>query len=134
MISQEQIAKVLAEHWSRSSHTDAKPYVDKCDGCGAVIYTWGDPNPADGVEGLAAHQAAVLAPLFAEAQAEALREAADELARLPYVKPGDDGRAEYERVLAVRRGDTDRWLKERATHIEGRALVAGIHERKKAQG
>ena len=133
-MSQEQIAKVLAEHWSRSTHTDAKPIVDKCDGCGAVIYSRGDDPNWAGNEPLAAHQAAVLAPLFAEAQAEALREAGDELARLPYVKPGDEGRTDYERVLAVRRGNTDRWLKERATHIEGRALVAGIHERKQARG
>ncbi|MDQ0854801.1 hypothetical protein QFZ79_002912 [Arthrobacter sp. V4I6] len=50
----------------------------------------------------------------AEAKAAALEEAADELARLPYVKPDGDNRAEYERVLAIRRGDTDKWLRARA--------------------
>lgn len=52
------------------------------------------------------------------AQAGALRDAADELAQLPYVKPGAPGRAEYEMVLAVRRGMADAWLRARAASIE----------------
>lgn len=31
---------VLAAHWSVSTHTDQKPFVNKCDGCGEVILTW----------------------------------------------------------------------------------------------
>lgn len=51
---------LLAEHWSVSTHTDRKPYVDKCDGCGAVILEWGQPVPSDSRLWLAAHQAAVI--------------------------------------------------------------------------
>lgn len=49
-----------------------------------------------------------------EARAQALKDAAAELARLQYVKPGAEGRDEYERMLAIRRGNTDAWLKARA--------------------
>lgn len=49
-----------------------------------------------------------------DAKAKALRDAADDLTRLPYIKPGDPGRDEYERTLAVRRGNTDNWLRTRA--------------------
>lgn len=56
----------------------------------------------------------------AEAQARALEEAALELTRLPYVKPGAEGRSSYESVLAVRRGNTDAWLKTRAADIRNR--------------
>jgi hypothetical protein len=54
-----------------------------------------------------------------EAKAQALEDAADELARLPYVSPFGEGRAEYERVLAVRRGDADKWLRARAAAVRG---------------
>jgi hypothetical protein len=47
-------------------------------------------------------------------KAQALEEVAAELARLPYVRPDSPARDEYERILAVRRGDTDKWLQERA--------------------
>ena len=73
---------VLAAHWSRSTHADSEPFVDKCDGCGAVIYTWGDDPAWEGIEPLAAHQAAMLSAagfgLVREAQAVALEEAADD--------------------------------------------------------
>jgi hypothetical protein len=52
------MAEVMAAHWSRSTHSDSEPFVDKCDGCGAVIYTWG--TDADVLECLATHQAAEL--------------------------------------------------------------------------
>ena len=51
-------------------------------------------------------------------KAQALREVADELAQLPYVRPDAPGRAEYERTLAVRRGLTDAWLRSRAERLE----------------
>jgi leucyl aminopeptidase (aminopeptidase T) len=51
--------------------------------------------------------------------AQALEDAADELARLPYAKPDAPERAEYERLLAVRRGDTDKWLRARAAAVRG---------------
>ena len=54
------IAEVLAAHWSRSTHSDGEPFVDKCDGCGTVIYTWGGDPRRGGIEPLAAHQAAML--------------------------------------------------------------------------
>ena len=54
------IADVLSAHWSRSTHTDSKPFVDKCDGCGAVVYSWGDETPLYDIEPLAAHQEAML--------------------------------------------------------------------------
>lgn len=69
---------------------------------------------------LAAHQVAALSALIQEAQAEALRDAADELAKLQYVRPGDPGRDEYESMLAIRRGNTDGWLKRRADKLEGK--------------
>lgn len=53
------IAEVLMAHWSRSTHADKKPSVDKCDGCGEVILTWG--TGVDANEALAAHQADALA-------------------------------------------------------------------------
>ncbi|AOY72061.1 hypothetical protein ARZXY2_2531 [Arthrobacter sp. ZXY-2] len=49
-----------------------------------------------------------------EAAAEALEAAAAELAQLPYVRPGAEGRDHYEAMLAIRRGGTDQWLKDRA--------------------
>ena len=55
------IAGVLRSHWSASTHTDSKPFVDRCDGCGEVIFSWGDPTVDDGHERLAAHQATALA-------------------------------------------------------------------------
>lgn len=54
------MADVLSAHWSRSTHTDSKPFVDKCDGCGAVVYSWGGNAAPDGIEPLVAHQAAML--------------------------------------------------------------------------
>ena len=54
------MAEVLAAHWSRSTFTNHRPHVDKCDGCGAVIYTWGDDATRGGIEPLATHQADAL--------------------------------------------------------------------------
>lgn len=54
---------VLAAHWSVSTHTDQKPFVDKCDGCGEVILTWGgtgDSFSVGAADLLAKHQAAEL--------------------------------------------------------------------------
>ena len=53
-------------------------------------------------------------------RAECLEEAAKVLAQLPYVKPDQPGRAEYESVLAVRRGNADGWLLARAAVERGR--------------
>jgi len=50
------MAAVLAGHWSASTHTEREPFVDKCDGCGEVVYTWGDPISGP----LATHQQAML--------------------------------------------------------------------------
>lgn len=116
------MAEVLAEHWSVSTHadTDNEPPIDKCDGCGKVLHTWGDQIPE--IHPLAAHQAAVLSAagfgLVADAKAEALEEAADELAKLQYVRPDQPGREEYERLLAIRRGETDLWLYTRARALK----------------
>lgn len=75
------IADVLAEHWSISTHTDSEPTVDKCDGCGAVVYTWGGEWSA---REIAQHQAAMLEAAgfgdVREAKAQALEEAADDRA------------------------------------------------------
>lgn len=51
-------------------------------------------------------------------KAQALRDAADILVKLEYVRPNAPGRDEYERMLAIRRGSTDKWLKELADKIE----------------
>lgn len=52
-------------------------------------------------------------------RAEVLEAAAKDLAQLAYVRPDAPGRKEYERLLAVRRGNTDAWLKERAAAMPG---------------
>lgn len=49
------IAAVLREHWTMSTHTEATPHEDRCDGCGAVLATWG--RSEDPVAALRAHQA-----------------------------------------------------------------------------
>lgn len=54
----------------------------------------------------------------AEAKVEVLRELAKELATLNYVRPDTEGREEYEKMLAIRRGNTDAWLKSKADEIE----------------
>jgi len=54
------MAEVLAAHWSRSTHGYSEPFVDKCDGCGTVIYTWGNNPTPGGIEPLATHQAEML--------------------------------------------------------------------------
>ncbi len=100
------MAEVLAEHWSASTHTERKPFVDKCDGCGAVIFSWGDPTVADGFGHLAAHQADALTAagfgLVADAKAEALEEAAD-IAGRPENRWWAEGqnRAKWLRLLAA---------------------------------
>lgn len=53
------MAEVLAKHWSASTHTECKPVVDKCDGCGAVVMTWGTNGDMPAL--LAKHQADELA-------------------------------------------------------------------------
>ena len=53
-------------------------------------------------------------------RAECLEEAARELAQLPYVRPDHPDRAEYQRMIGIRRGNTDAWLKERAQAERGR--------------
>lgn len=72
---------VLRAHWSASTHTESKPFVDKCDYCGAVLREWGDDT--DMPTQLAAHQAAALSAAgfgpAREAQAGALEDAADEI-------------------------------------------------------
>lgn len=51
--------------------------------------------------------------------AQALEDAAKELAQLPYVRPAAPGRNEYVRLLAVRRGNADGWLLTRAAALRG---------------
>jgi hypothetical protein len=70
------------------------------------------------MDALAAHQTVELYDVILAFKAEALREAAQELAQLKYVKPSGHGREEYERLLAVRRGNTDTWLRELADELE----------------
>lgn len=73
----------------------------------------GDHAGISGEEFVEAAQAALeaAAPFI---RAQALEDAAKELARLEYKSPFHPDRAEYERVLAVRRGNADGWLKARA--------------------
>jgi hypothetical protein len=52
------MAEVLRAHWSASTHTEREPFVDKCDGCGAVIMTWGEGGDMPAL--LVAHQADAL--------------------------------------------------------------------------
>jgi hypothetical protein len=74
---------------------------------------FGQELPEDAID-LARAALEAAAPFIA---AKALEDAADELARLPYVRPNADGRDEYERLLAVRRGNTDAYLRTRAESI-----------------
>ena len=57
---QDAMTAVLRAHWTASTHTENKPFVDKCDGCGEVIFSWVDPTVGTGHERLAAHQAEAL--------------------------------------------------------------------------
>lgn len=110
------MAEVLMAHWSRSTHSDSEPYVDKCDGCGAVIYTWGDEPTPGGIEPLAAHQAAALTAAGfgpgAEAKADALEEAAEVLEE-------DASRSSYTDPEEVTQGQLDaaEWLRARAADL-----------------
>ena len=95
------MAEVLAAHWSVSTHADNEPEppVDKCDGCGKVLHTWGDQIPE--VHPLAAHQAAALSAagfgLVADAKAEGAR------AAIAYLREGMEAWAEP-RVLGFLEG------------------------------
>ena len=132
------MADIIAAHWvyDRGTFKEGETYWN-CR-CGELQYVKTGPTGIDADH--AAHVAEELAKAgygnVQEAKAKALTEAADELARLPYAAPGAPGRAEYERGLAVRRGESDRWLRARATILtaeadpEGRALVQAIHNRK----
>lgn len=119
-MSQEQIAKVLAEHYEYNWEPDAESWECQCGHLlGEDVFRRdADPNHR-------AHQAAVLVPLFTEAQAEALREAAVMLET-------DASESSYREEAAVTQAQLDAatFIRSRATHIEGRALVARIHERK----
>lgn len=118
------MAEVLAAHQKVSmGMTSGSP--DTCK-CGERVYPERDHDIEVTLRrdvAFAAHQAAMLTTAgfgpVKEAAAVALDEAADELARLPYVKPGAEGRDEYERILAVRRGDSDKWLRARAAAVRG---------------
>ena len=130
------MADIIAAHPGHEIRLDDQLWVQVCFGC-PWRYRYSDGS---GLEAHAAHVAEELAKAgygnVQEAKAEALTEAADELARLPYAAPGAPGRAEYERILAVRRGESDKWLRARAAILtaeadpEGRALVQAIHDRK----
>lgn len=85
--------------------------------CGQDIPTEAERGEID-MDALAAHQTVELYEVILAIKAEALREAAQELAQLRYVSPFGEGREEYERLLAVRRGNTDAWLRERADTLE----------------
>ena len=97
------MAEVLAEHWSASTHADSEPPVDKCDGCGAVLRTWGDDSDMPGQ--LAAHQSEALAAAgygpVREAAAEALRDAAEDAEGMyDPIKPDCQEWADWLRVRA----------------------------------
>lgn len=63
------IAEVLAAHWSFSTDTSNRTFVDRCDGCHATVHRHGQAESQN--HSFAAHQAAQLLPLIAEAQAVA---------------------------------------------------------------
>ena len=125
-------------HWEARDRTQVWYVV--CNGCHWRHDVAGRDAPA---ETYAAHLAEELTKAgygnVQEAKAAALREAAKDLAKIAYVVPGAAGREEYESRLAVRRGDTDKWLNSRADMIdalndpEGHALVQAIHDRKGGQ-
>lgn len=124
------MAEVLADHFPNcdldpDSHGDVRVSALWCN---AHHCTFDVSRSKAGSYGgmfavFATHQAEALTDAgfggVAEAKAQALEEAVDELARLPYVRPDHPDRAEYERILAVRRGDTDKWLKARAKTLRG---------------
>lgn len=137
-MNQEQIARTLSKHQPICEDVDEIPegYIG-CDSvdCGFMVeagewYDW--------LDAFAAHQASVLAPLIAAAKAEALREAAAEMARLwligkkPYAECSKDELLDYNPYVHMR---PEVWLRARAAAMdpEGRALVEAIHTRK-AQG
>jgi hypothetical protein len=76
----DRITETLAAHWSFSTDTTQSPFVDRCDGCKAALYTHGG-EWVSAADALGTHQAAALAPvvdaMLAQARRQALLEAAD---------------------------------------------------------
>ena len=112
------MAEVLAKHQWYDATTDNEDPATGCTGCPEWF---GSEDALDDCT-FAAHQAIELANAgygdVRSASSGALRDAAEELARLPYVRPDAEGREEYERLLAIRRGNTDAWLRDRAKALE----------------
>jgi len=77
------------------------------------------------VSGSPAHH--VIAAIFSvsklqdQAKVEALREAAQVLDRAEYARPESPERDHYNAMLAIRRGGTTAWLRNRAATIEGKS-------------
>lgn len=117
------IAAALTEHREYVRNEDHGGVI--CGECGWEIASKWQTSKGRTAERMNEHEAhAVLTALaeagfgnVREAKAEALNEAADELSRLPYEKPDSPDRATYERLLAVRRGNTDQWLRDRAKEV-----------------
>lgn len=107
------MAEVIAEHSvTDSGLTEDSDVYWRCY-CG-TLYVTALTQVREHIYDHATHVAEELAKAGYGDVREAFGAAADELARLPYVKPGDEGRDDYERMLAIRRGDTDKWLREKA--------------------
>ena len=81
MSDQQAIIDVLAAHWSFTTDSEQRPFVDRCDGCGEAVFVWG---AGDQRWAWASHQAAKMEPVAQNAQ-EAWRERGPD-ARRPEVE------------------------------------------------
>ena len=96
--------------------------VEKALSAGLSTHDWGMFEAQQGDMGEAVDEA-IRAALEAAApiiRAECLEEAAKELSQLAYVRPDHPDRAEYQRMIGIRRGNTDDWLRARALAERGR--------------
>lgn len=82
-MNQEQVAEVLAGHqdWAYVKNLGYYRSKYECQ-CGADFWAGDHEEDPSFRASFSAHQAAMLAPLFAATQAEALREAADHVAEI----------------------------------------------------
>jgi len=123
--SHEQIAKVLTEHQWYDATTDHEDPATGCTGCP----DWFGSEDALDDGTFAAHQTAVLAPLFAEAQAEAWEQCAESV--MSSIGAYAGGVWAFEQAYKLTPNPYR--LAQFQADPEGRALVAGIHERKQAK-
>lgn len=85
-MSAEKIAEVIAAHWSFTTDSSKKPFVDRCDGCKEAVYSWGSPS-SEQQKARPAHQAEMVAAALEPAN----REREETAFNVGYAKAKNDG-------------------------------------------